>query len=76
MEMYAKADFGTFEAILTRKAELEGLTMERRVLSAVDHCDCCVTQAGLGWQLIKNKALKPIGGCTCLTNCHCHKEYK
>ena len=74
MEMYAKADFGTFEAVLTRKAELEGLTEERRVLGAADHCPCCLDQASIGWAKIGD--LLPIGGCVCLTNCHCHKEYR
>ena len=74
MNMYAKADFNTFELVLERIAREKGKTEERRVLGVADHCPCCLSQASLSWSPLGT--LLDIGECVCLTNCRCHKEYR
>ena len=73
--MYGDAARGTFEAMRLRYQLLEnGMTEERRVLGAADHCNGCLEQAALGWQPIGT--LDEIGDEECLTNCHCTKQYR
>lgn len=72
--MYADAARGTYEQ--TRRAIMRrnGAREERRVLGKADHCDCCIGEAGRGWQPIGT--LIRIGGCTCIVNCKCSFEYR
>ena len=74
MEMYKRAEWGTFEAVLQRLALMSGKTEERRVLGVADHCDDCLSAAGQGWQPIGT--LPPIGNSQCKTNCHCTFDYR
>jgi len=74
MEMYGKAEWGTFDAILRRQAQMDGKTQERRVLGQADHCPDCLDYAAEGWQPLGT--LPGIGDSQCLTNCRCTFEYK
>lgn len=74
MRLYSQAEWGTFEAVLKRQAQMEGKTEERRVLGQADHCPDCVDYAKRGWQPIGT--LPPIGDSVCVTNCHCIFEYR
>lgn len=74
MRLYAQAEWGTFEAVLKRRAQMDGATEERRVLGIADHCPDCLEYAKRGWQPIGT--LPPIGDSVCVTNCHCVFEYR
>jgi len=74
MEMYSRAEWGTFESVLQRLAIMSGKTEERRVLGVADHCDDCLSAAGQSWQPIGTLPL--IGNSQCKTNCHCTFEYR
>lgn len=73
-DLFGQGGINTKTQMETRIAEQNGATHERRVLDPkAQHCDCCIKQAGLGWQPIGR--LIPIGDCTCDTNCRCTKIY-
>ena len=73
-QMYADAGRGTYEEARRDSAARAGFDEERRMLGQADHCGCCIEQAEMGWQ--PKGTLKPIGECTCLTNCHCTFIYR
>lgn len=72
--LYAEAPRGSFAEMFRRMMTGKGMTEERRVLGAAEHCDGCLEQAGLGWQPINT--LDPIGAEECRTHCQCEFEYK
>jgi len=72
--MYTDAARGTQEGMVRRMSANAGLTEERRVLGAADHCPDCLDYAGRGWQPIGT--LPAIGVSVCRTNCKCTFEYR
>lgn len=74
MDLYRKAEWGTFEQMIRFQKKQEGWTEEKRDLGEADHCAGCLEQAGLGWQPINT--LEPIGSQDCATNCHCVYQYR
>ena len=73
--MYGQAPRGTFEEMRRRyERTSNGMTLERRILGAADHCDDCLEAAALGWQPIGT--LPAIGDSRCMTNCHCEFDYR
>lgn len=73
-DLYSQAPRGSFEEMVRRMMVNKGLTEERRVLGAAEHCEGCLEQAGLGWQPINT--LDPIGAEECRTHCQCEFEYR
>jgi hypothetical protein len=79
-KMYAQAGRAMFQEFRRRYMRIyKGATEERRVLGVAEHCTegkrpGCVEQAALGFLPVGSKELVPIGGCTCLTACHCFWE--
>jgi hypothetical protein len=71
--MYADAANGIYEQMKRYEAMKAGMTKEKRVLGAAEHCEDCVDYAGRGWQPIGS--LPPIGQSRCMSRCHCHFEY-
>lgn len=74
MDLYRKAEWGTFEQMLRFQKRQDGWTEELRALGEADHCTGCLEQAGQMWQPIGT--LEPIGSQDCATNCHCVFEYR
>ena len=74
MDLYRKAEWGTFEEMLRFQKRQEGWTEERRELGQADHCDGCVQQASLQWRPLGT--LETIGSQQCSTNCHCVFHYR
>jgi hypothetical protein len=74
MELYQKAEWGTFEQMLKFLKRQEGWTEEARMLGTADHCPGCLEQASLKWQPIGT--LEWIGSQQCSTNCHCVFHYR
>jgi hypothetical protein len=72
--MYGDAARNTHEAMRRRLMRQSGYDEERRVLGPAEHCDDCLEYAAEDWQEIGS--LPPIGDSACLTNCHCHFEYR
>lgn len=73
-DLFGQGGIQTRSQMERRIAVQNGAELERRVLDArAQHCDCCIEQAGLGWQPVGT--LEPIGNCTCDNNCRCHFEY-
>jgi hypothetical protein len=71
--LYGKAARGTFqETGRTKQRERGG--EERRVLSAVESCEDCVSIAAEGWSAIGS--LPAIGDSVCRQNCRCEFEYR
>lgn len=74
MNLYKKAEWGTFEQMLRFYKRQEGFTEERRFLGTADHCPGCLRQSALGWRPIGT--LDWIGSEECSTNCHCVFHYR
>jgi len=74
MQLYQKAEWGTFEQMLRFLKRKEGFTEERRVLGEADHCPGCLEQSSRSWQSIGT--LDPIGAEQCATNCRCVFHYR
>ena len=74
MQLYQKAEWGTFEQMLRFQKRQEGWTEERRDLGRADHCKGCLEQAAKLWQPIGT--LDWIGAEECSTNCHCIFHYR
>lgn len=73
VRMYAQSGHATYEET-RRDAERErGMSLERRVLGAAEHCDDCVEYSAEGWQPLGT--LPRIGDSVCMTNCKCHFEF-
>ena len=72
--LYGEAGRGTFEDFARAAAQRAGMTHERRVLGAAEHCKDCVKYAGWGWKPIGT--LPRIGNSQCVTNCHCTFEFR
>ena len=74
LRLYAQAGRGIGEQMTRRRMLKQGMTQERRVLGAADHCPDCLDYASRGWQAIGT--LPRIGDSVCVTNCRCGFEYK
>ena len=75
-DLYGQAGITTHHEMAQRQAAAGGADVVRRVLDgAAKHCDCCIDQAALGWVMMTDPNLLPIGSCTCATNCRCSKEF-
>lgn len=80
-DLYAKAAREAYERGLAVASKEAGNDEEIWILDpAVENCPGCVGFAGLGWVKIEDNAYDgayPGSGATvCLTNCHCHIEYR
>jgi hypothetical protein len=73
--MYEDAARASYEEMRRRSERLyNNMEEERRELGAADHCDDCLTFAGMGWQPINT--LPRIGESQCRTNCHCRFAFR
>lgn len=73
-QMYAEGLWSRYQNFVRLREKGAGLTSERLVLGAAQHCDDCPADASLGWVAIGT--LAAIGNRTCLSRCRCHFEYR
>lgn len=72
--LYAQAGRRTYELQRERTMGEVGMTEQKNVLHAADHCDECVAETLLGWQPIGT--LVPVGQRQCLSQCRCTMAYR
>lgn len=72
--MYAEAGRRTAEEVDRRSRQVDGWTLERRVLAAAEHCVECLALAALGWQPLGS--LPRIGETICKMGCRCSWGFK
>lgn len=68
-ELYAQSGRITYHESLREEMAMRGMTEERSVLAASDHCSECVSEAARGWVPIGE--LVTIGERICKSNCRC-----
>lgn len=74
-QMYADGVRTAYYDGLTAAHAVAGFAESRRVLTPAEHCEDCVTYAGMGWRPI---GVLPSPGTMsrCLHNCKCLMEYR
>ncbi len=72
--LYAQSARGTYEKVRVRSAVQNGLTEEKNILGASDHCSGCLTEQSRGWVPIGQ--LVPVGGRLCKANCRCSTQMR
>lgn len=73
--MYAEHLRAPYYEGLRQANDNAGMTQERRVLNAAEHCSDCEGYAGEGWQDI-GYFPAPGDGSQCLSNCQCEMEFQ
>lgn len=74
MAMYQNAARSAYFEGYRNAARRNGYTQERRLTSAAEHCEDCLSYAAQGWQPIGT--LPKIGESQCLSNCKCRFEFQ
>jgi hypothetical protein len=76
--LYTQSARGTHEKVRVRSAVQNGLTEERNILGASDHChgasNGCIEQQKRGWVPIGQ--LVPVGERLCMANCRCSTQIR
>lgn len=73
-ELYAQSGRVTYHESLREEMAIRGMTEERSVLAAADHCSECVSEAARGWVPIGE--LVTIGERICKSNCRCTVDFR
>lgn len=74
VKLYAQSARVSYTAALRQEMALRGMTEEKSVLAAADHCSECVSEAAKGWVPIGE--LVNIGERICRSNCRCHLQFR
>lgn len=74
VRLYVQSGRTSYTRALTQEMELRGMTEERSVLAAADHCSECLNEAAKGW--VEIGTLINIGERICRGNCRCHKTFR
>lgn len=76
--LYAGAAWGTFSRAELNEMLAQGQTQYKWTLGVAEHCPDCLEYADHGWVPIGS--FDPVfpgsGHTVCMTNCHCHLEYR
>lgn len=73
-ELYAQSGRITYHESLREEMAMRGMTEERSILAASDHCSECVSEAARGWVPIGE--LVTIGERICKSNCRCSVSFQ
>ncbi len=74
LKLYAQSGRATYHMVERAEQALRGMTEERNILGAADHCSDCLAETARGWVPIGDIVL--IGERLCKSNCRCHLEYR
>jgi hypothetical protein len=74
IRLYAQSGRTTYHMVERAEQALRGMTEERNILGAADHCTECVSETDRGWVPIGDIVL--VGMRICKSNCRCHLEYQ
>jgi len=74
VQLYAQSGRLTYHMVQRSEMLIRGMTEERNILGAADHCTECVGETERGWVPIGDLVL--VGQRICMSNCRCSVDFR